>query len=226
MPNRYTLKLGNSKYLKGIKNSHLNQWELGTGYIRTVLVWNLTKTHWMKPLWEKLFHIEGNKSIQLCMRQLYCKNSLIVKLWYIIAFTAEPVLLYVSLHGVVHIYVLSTPWSWPSGMGRFPASSVVQSNRKRAKLYDEFQKWKMCLTFSLFQPARRNETWLRLSCICVFRTIAVTAPAFLNHSIQDSGRRQVCLILKHIFWNSWIWGNANFFWQLYLYGSVMCWANL
>lgn len=131
------------------------------------------------------------------MRQLHCKNSLIIKLWYVIAVTAESVLVYVSLHSVVYIYALSVPWSWPSGTGRIPASSVLQSNRKRAKYYNDFQKWKTCPTACLFQPARRKETWLRLSCICAFRTVAAAAPAFLHHPLQDSGRRQLCPTLKH-----------------------------
>lgn len=98
----------------------------------------------------------------------------------------QRVLAYVSSHGVVT--ALSTTWTGPSGMGRIPASPGPQTNSKRAKEYEGFQKWKTCPTVCLFQASEGN--------VMVF-VRSEGSPAFPNHLVQDAGRRQ-SLILRHI----------------------------
>ena len=288
MPNLYILELGNSNYLKGIRNSQLNQRELGKERFTLCTVWlqNLPKTQQMKPLWETSFHAQGNKSVSLCRRQFYCKKSLIAKLWYTVALAAESAVVYVSLRSLVSIYAPSRPRGWPPGTRTRPAISVLQpaasvprpatrfsrGNRTRPSAcpsQHEAQKRAQGAAASACwgpQPrqhppsqvtghgvpgggsfahhplhprhGRRHQrehvlpatTGLRLSQSIMGRLFWCCKKK--NHDTLSYFNWSDCLLLvlrrtePMIFLNGWIWGNANFFWQLHLYWSVHWVSNI
>lgn len=101
----------------------------------------------------------------LTLRDSYiAKNCLIAKFWYIISFTAGPVLVYVSLDSITDGYTVTTP-----------GGSSQSSPAKQETHW--VQQWKMCLPIP---TATRKARWLSPNCPCMSRNMARAVHALLH----------------------------------------------
>lgn len=99
------------------------------------------------------------------------KNCLIAKFWYIISFTAGPVLLYVSLDSIIDGYTINKPGG--------SSQSLLPDNK-----HTEYNSGKCAC---LFQTAVTKPWWLGLNCPWVSRNVARAVQCRSACPGKDSG---------------------------------------